>query len=165
MIKMISVRFGFFLGFLATVALMAFAYFLEYHGFIPCPLCLSQRVMMIGLVLTCFIGMLRAFKKSGNIVLCIFGLIFSLGGMLLAARQTWLQYAPVQGDGGCGVSLQYLLSVFPITEVIQIVWHGGAECSEVGWTILGLSLAEWSIVTFGMFFIFIILQFKRSLNK
>jgi disulfide bond formation protein DsbB len=157
-----SVQFGYFLGFVVLVFLMGFVFFLQQQGLIPCPLCILQRIMMLALSVVFFIAMLRPFKKAGNLVLGMMGLFITLFGMLLAGRQSWLQYTPPIGQGGCGVNLKYLLSILPVTDVAKMIWQGGTECSELGWVFLGLSLAEWSLITFGLFFIFIILQLKRS---
>jgi disulfide bond formation protein DsbB len=162
---MISVRFGYFLGFIAILFLMGFAYFLQHQGLIPCPLCILQRIMMISLCILFFIGMIRSFKKTGNIILGSMALILSLMGMLLAGRQSWLQYMPPQESGGCGVSLEYLLSILPVSDVAKMVWQGGTECSELGRVFWGMSLAEWSLMAFGIFFIFVVLQLKRSLRQ
>jgi disulfide bond formation protein DsbB len=159
-----SVRFSYFLGFIVLLFLMGFVFFLQQHGLIPCPLCILQRMMMIALSVVFFMGMLLPLKKTGNIILGIMGLMVTVAGMLLAARQTWLQYTPPIGQGQCGVSLQYLLSILPITDVAKMIWQGGTECSELGWVFLGMSLAEWSLITFGLFFIFVILQLNRSLK-
>jgi disulfide bond formation protein DsbB len=163
--KMISVRQGYLLGFIVIILMISFVYFLESQGIVPCPLCLLQRMMMISLTIIFGIGMLFPFKKVGNILVGLLGLIITFCGMLLAGRQVWLQHMPPIGNGGCGVSLQYLLSVLPFTDVLKLVWQGGAECSERGWIFLYLSLAEWSLILFGIFFIFVMVQLKRGLKK
>jgi len=159
-----SIQLGYFLGFIITLCFMGFTFFLQSQGLIPCPLCLLQRIMMILLSLVFFIGMFSPFKKTGNIILGLIGLLITFAGMLLAGRQAWLQYIPPLNQGGCGVSLTYLLSILPITDVAKMIWQGGTECSELGWVFLGLSLAEWSLIIFGFFFLFVILQIKRSLK-
>jgi protein dithiol:quinone oxidoreductase len=159
-----SVRVNYFLGFVVLLFLMGFSFLLQYQGIVPCPLCLLQRMMMMALIIVCFIGIVCPFKKTGYIVLNMVGLLISLMGMLLAGRQIWLQYTPPIGQGECGVSLYYLLNILPMADVAKIVWQGGTECSEVGWVFLGLSLAAWSLLLFGSFFIFMIWQLKRSLK-
>jgi disulfide bond formation protein DsbB len=163
--KLISVRQGYMLGFFIILLLEGFVYFLQSEGISPCPLCLLQRWMMGALCALFFVGMLFHFKKTGNKVIGIIGILITLTGMLLAGRQTWLQHIPPIGNGGCGVSLQYLVSVLPFFDVLKLVWQGGTECSETGWVFLHLSLAEWSLILFGIFFIFVILQLKRSLKR
>jgi len=160
--KTLSIRFGYFLGFIAILFVIGFDYFLQSHGLIPCPLCILQRIMMIALSIVFFIGMLRNYRRVGNTILCILGIFITFFGMILAGRQSWLQHVPPVGTGECGVSLDYLLSLLPLNEVAKMVWQGGTECSELGWVFLRLSLAEWSLIMFGFFFIFVIVQLKRS---
>lgn len=160
----VSVRRAYFFSFLILVCFTGFTFYLQSQGFTPCALCLLQRSLMIILSIVFFIGMLFHFNKWGTLLFGMSGLIVTFAGMLLAGRQSWLQYMPPQGSGNCGVSLQYLINILPMTEVAKMVWQGGTECSELGWVFMGLSLAEWSLITFGVFFIFILLQLKRSLN-
>lgn len=165
MMKAISIQRGYFLGFIVILLMVGFVFFLQSRGVLPCPLCLLQRMMMMALSVVFFIGMLWPFKRIGNSVLGVLGMAITVGGMLLAGRQVWLQYLPPMSTGGCGVNLQYLLSILPFTDVMKIVWQGGTECSALGWVFLHLSLAEWSLVAFGGFFIFVLVQFKRGLAQ
>jgi disulfide bond formation protein DsbB len=163
--KTLSVRQGYLVAFLIILLIMGFIFLLQSQGIVPCPLCLLQRMMMIFLSLTFFMGMLFPFKKKGNLFVGIMGIIITSAGMLLAGRQAWLQHMPPVGNGGCGVSLQYLFSLLPLTDVMKLVWQGGTECSELGWVFLHLSLAEWSFILFGLFFIFLGWQLKRSFRN
>ena len=87
-----------------------------------------------------------------------------VGGILLSGRQVWLQHVPPSSLGECGASLTYMFQTLPVMKVINHVWTGGIECSQQGWTFMYLSLAEWSLLGFLGFFVFAVLQLKRSLD-
>jgi disulfide bond formation protein DsbB len=53
----------------------------------------------------------------------------------------------------CGADLNYLMEILPVTEVINKVLTGSGECGKVDWTLLGLSMPWWvliSLVLLGM---------------
>ena len=75
-------------------------------------------------------------------------LLFSLGGAALAGRQIWLQNLPADQVPACGPSLDYMLDVFPLQEVITVMLQGTGDCAEVQWTFLGLSIPGWSLFWF-----------------
>ena len=46
----------------------------------------------------------------------------------------------------CGPSLDYLMDVFPLAEVLSLVLSGDGTCAEVVWTFLGISIPGWTLV-------------------
>jgi len=46
----------------------------------------------------------------------------------------------------CGASLNYMLEVFPLTDVIRKVLTGSGECAVVSWSFLGLSMPAWVLL-------------------
>jgi disulfide bond formation protein DsbB len=80
-------------------------------------------------------------------------ILFSAVGMGLAIRQVWIQHNPSAGASECGVSLQYMLQVLPLHEVMQKILVGSAECTVRSWEFLSLGMAAWAIVWFALFFL------------
>jgi disulfide bond formation protein DsbB len=161
----LSIRFTYFIGFLLIVALLGTAAYLElYEGINPCPLCILQRIVLIALGVIFFFAMVFKTNRIVQYLLGLLGLMVSLGGVLLAGRQVWLQHIPQDGMGECGVSLQYMFKIFPFYEAIKHIWRGGIECSQHDWEFLRLSLAEWSFLWFVGFFILGLIQLKRLTN-
>jgi disulfide bond formation protein DsbB len=87
--------------------------------------------------------------------------VFSTLGASLAGRQVWLQHLPADQNAGCGASLDYLLQVFPLKDVLQKILEGTTECSKVGMEFLHVSLAGWSLICFCIFILISIFQFCR----
>jgi disulfide bond formation protein DsbB len=161
-----KVRFGYFLGFLLIVFLLALAEYLEvYKGMIPCPLCMLQRIVLMVLGILFLIAMMFPMKAMGSFFIGLSSLLTCVGGILLSGRQVWLQHAPPVNLGECGASLTYMFHTLPLIDVLKHIWTGGIECSQQGWAFMHLSLAEWSLIGFVGFFVFAVLQLKRSLSK
>ncbi|MDR3490493.1 MAG: disulfide bond formation protein B [Gammaproteobacteria bacterium] len=144
-----SPRSTYLIGFFGITVLLALAMYLQiYEGLTPCPLCMLQRFMLIGLGALFFIGAVIKFNNIFHRLLAFANCVFAVLGMVLAGRQVWLQHLPPSTGGDCGASLDYMMQVLPLTEVIKKVFIGGAECSQVNWVLFQLSLAEWSLICF-----------------
>ncbi len=141
-------------GFLITILLLGITFFLQqYDGFIPCPLCILQRITLCLLGILFFTGSLFSFKKTGAIFLGLLTSLVALLGTLLSGRQVWLQHIPSQTNADCGASLQYLIHVLPFDQIMAKILQGTSECAQKGWDFLSLSLAEWSLICFSGFFV------------
>ena len=44
--------------------------------------------------------------------------------------------------------MDYLLDVFPLTEVLTMVLSGDGTCAEVVWEFLGISIPGWTLLGF-----------------
>jgi disulfide bond formation protein DsbB len=112
-------------------------------GLEPCPMCIMQRCALLGVGLVALIGALHNRRAW---VYGTLAMLIALAGWGVAAQQSWLQLHPEQATG-CGASFGYLLETFPLFEALSQVFQAG-DCSEKGWTFLGLSIANWCLVTF-----------------
>jgi disulfide bond formation protein DsbB len=148
-------RFSYFSAFLCVCVLIGVTYYLQiFANFNPCPLCILQRITLMALGIIFFFGALLRLEKSGKLTLSVLAYLLALIGALLAARQVWIQHLPPNASPDCGASLEYMLQALPLLQVLQHILSGGTECSLVNWTFLGLSLAEWSLISFCGFLFF-----------
>lgn len=134
-------------------ALLAFAFYLQHSlDLEPCPMCILQRISLMGVGIAALIGSLWGHK----IWLGLWGLLawgISGFGGFVAARQSFLQWYPPE-FATCGRDFYGVLeSNFPLREKIPMFFKGTADCSMVDWTMLGLSIANWSFIAFTGFFI------------
>ena len=125
--------------------LLSAAFLLEivFHQ-LPCPLCVIQRLFLIGMIL---VTLLPPYRKPH----CWQAVVFTLLSMLalsVALRQVYLQLMPQAQLSGCGGDLRFMLQNLPFLQVIFEVYHGSGSCSEMGMTFLGLSLAMWAAFAF-----------------
>lgn len=161
--KKLSLRTLYFMGFILTASLLCITFYLEnFDGFVPCPLCILQRIILVLLGIVFLMGMLFAVKRLGNMLLSLLASVFALIGIFLSGRQVWLQHMPPDKNADCGANLQYLIHVLPFDQVLAKILHGTAECAQKGWEFLQLSLAEWSLICFIGFFILSLFLIIRS---
>ena len=157
-----SPRSLFFLAFLASLALMGAALYLEHVvGLEPCPLCVVQRIAVIGFGLVCLIAALHAPGTVGRRVYAVLALLFAAAGGATAGRQIWLQGVPADQLPACLPSLDYMMEALPFQDIVRLVLHGSANCAEVNWTLFGMSIPEWSLLGFVAMALFALLQLLR----
>jgi disulfide bond formation protein DsbB len=146
-----SPRFGYALGALVCVCLLAFALFLQYYEYQdPCPLCILQRLAFIALTIVFVVAALHGPARTGSYVYSTLLVVITLFGGGIAMRQVWLQHLPEDRVPACGPGLDYMLDRFPLKLVLEKILKGSGECAEVGWRFIGLSIAEWSLIWFGL---------------
>jgi disulfide bond formation protein DsbB len=144
-----SFRFLSLLGFLGCALGLAFALVLQYFGHLePCPMCIFQRVAMIGTGLVFLIGGLHGPGRAGRWVYAAAAALAAAVGAGIAARHVWLQHLPPDQVPACGPTLDYLLGMMPVNEVITTVLRGDGNCAVINAQWLGLSLPGWTLAAF-----------------
>ncbi len=113
-------------------------------GLIPCPLCIFQRVAMTALGIAFLLG---ALPSDGQVlarrVAAVVVLLAAAVLAIIAARHVVIQNLPAGSVPACGATLDYMLDVFPLTDVLRKVLTGSGECAKIDWTFLGLSMPAW----------------------
>lgn len=146
-----SARTLLFAGFAACAGLIGFALYLQYFANLePCPLCMLQRVAFIALGLVFLSGALHGPGITGVRVYASLAVLTAGTGIGLAARHIWLQYNPPQFPS-CAGDLYSQLERLPLGRVIANAIRATGDCAKVDWTLLGLSIAEWSLIWFTIF--------------
>ena len=142
-------RFVFASTALACGGLLGYAYYLEIYAHLePCPMCIFQRLCYAAIMVIALSGAAHAPRRVGVYVYSGFILVAAAIGTAIAARQVWLQHLPADRVPACGPGLEYMLEALPLAEVIKNALRGTGECALVEWTLLGLSMAEWSLGCF-----------------
>jgi disulfide bond formation protein DsbB len=141
-------RKGNLLGLLACAGLMGYALFAQYGlGLEPCPLCILQRVAVISVGI---LFLLAFAHNPGDRGARVYGVLIDLAaiaGILVAARQIWIINQPPGSVAECGASLDYMMAVLPLHEVLGKVLSGSGECAKVDWTFLGLYMPTWVLIS------------------
>lgn len=159
-----TIRSTYLAGFIIISALLLTSvYFQVFDGIMPCPLCILQRITFGILGILFLIGIFAYAKRGMRLFINVLCGIFSLLGIFLAGRQVWLQHFPSGDSSECGVSLQYMMQVLPVNEVIQKIFAGSAECTQRGWEFLNMNMAEWSLICFAGFLILSLYLFIREI--
>ena len=141
-------RLPFFGLFLVGSGLLAFGLYLQHVvGLEPCPMCIMQRYAFAGAIAVGLIGGLHGSVGGARRVYGVLISLFALAGGGVATWQSWLQRQP-PNLAECGPGLEYMMESFPLTEVLPMIFRGAGDCSAIDWTFLGLSIANWSLVSF-----------------
>ena len=156
--------------FLFSIALLGAALFVQLvMGLEPCPLCILQRMALITIGLVGLIAFLHNPAWLGDKV---YGLLLMLGGLCsagIAIRQVWLLSLPAEEAASCGPGLEIWLDRFitylPQGQATEVLLRSGASCTDVAWTLLGLSLPQLTAPLFILMALYLIwLFFKRAHN-
>lgn len=113
----------------------------------PCPLCIFQRLlyMVIGVV-----ALLGAFAPAGRLLWAVLITLTAAGGAAVAGYQTWMQAFPHLATE-CSYSDPNAIE--RLVDWLGMQWPSlflaTGFCSGRDWEFLGLSLANWSLLTFG----------------
>lgn len=144
-----SSRVAFAAGAMICIALLAYAYYLQYvKGLEPCPLCMVQRFFFYAVMALFIVAAIHGPRGSGALVYSALITLFAAGGAAAAGRQVWLQHLPPDKVPQCGPDLFFMLENFPLSRTWEKLFYGTGECAVVDWKFLGLSIAGWSLVWF-----------------
>jgi len=139
-----QVNFG---GALACALLLAYAYYLQFfQGLEPCPLCVFQRVAVFALGVVFLLATLHDPGKTGARTYGVLIDLVALAGIAVAARHIYIQSLPLGQVPSCGATLDYMLEIFSVAEVIRTVLTASGECGVVDWSFLGLSMPWWVLI-------------------
>jgi len=128
---------------------MAYALFAQYVlNLEACPLCIFQRVAFLAAGLVFLVAGLHSPEGLGCRGYALLGVAATGTGAAIAARHVYIQNLPADRVPSCGPGLDYLWDVFPVVEVIEMVFTGSGECAEINWSFLGLSMPGWALVWF-----------------
>lgn len=139
-----------FLGATACAAFLFYAYFAQFVLHLePCPLCIFQRVGVFANGVMFVIAALHDPAGWGRRVYGALLTLTALATIGVATRQLWIQSQPPGTVAACGASLDFMLKVFPLTDVLMKVLTGSGECARVDWRFLGLAMPAWVVIASG----------------
>lgn len=140
--------------FLVCSGLLGFGLYLQHAVHLePCPLCILQRIAFIAIGVTALAAAAHDPQRRGRAIYGSLLAMLSLAGGGVAAWQVYLQHLPPGQVPECGPGLDYMLEVMPLSKVLPMIFKGSGECAEVTWTFLDLSIAQWALGWFVLFFL------------
>lgn len=147
---------------LISLGLVVFAVVLQqvgYQGvsFLPCPLCILQRVAYLGIAIFCFLA-----ASTSPIRKFFHGLaaLSAAYGFSVAAHQVWLLSHP---ESSCGIDpLEVWINQFQLAQGLPWLFKADGLCSAKLPTILGLQVPEWSLLWFGVLLLVLLITFFRK---
>lgn len=160
--KWFSGKSGYLLGFVGSFALVALALWIQTrYQLNPCPLCISQRMVFMGLGL---LFLMTAFVKANTLVSKMFTVLLvltALGGAGIAIRHWWLQAHRDSMIADCGVGFDYMFENFPLQKALTLVFRGTGDCAAIDWTFLGLSIPQMSLLAYLSFAVYAVYLAKK----
>jgi disulfide bond formation protein DsbB len=137
-----------FAGAAVCALLLGYAYYLQYFQHLePCPLCIFQRVAVLAVGLVFLVAAVHNPQRTGARVYGALVALVALSGVGVALRHIYIQSLPAGQVPSCGATLDYMLEVFPLTQVIRTVLTGSGECGVIDWRFLGLSMPWWVLIS------------------
>ena len=144
-----------------SLSLVVFAVFLQqlgYQGFsfLPCPLCILQRISYLGIAFSCLLAAgIFPLKKPFHLL----AVLFACFGVIIAGKQVWLLSHP---DASCGIDpLETWINQFQLVQGLPWLFKADGLCSAQLPSILGLHVPEWSLLCFGVLSLTLIMTFFR----
>jgi disulfide bond formation protein DsbB len=132
-------------SFLLICAAYVFQHFMDLQ---PCFLCIVQRISIIIIGLSALTILLSTLKFSFIKYIGYLTYFISAGiGLFSALRQMYLQRFP-DPYVSCGPGYEYILENSSLAKSLPQLFLATGNCSEVDWSFIGLSMAEWMIPIF-----------------
>ncbi len=147
---------------LACIGLVGASFFVQHGlGIEPCPLCIVQRFTYLALIPVFFAA--AAARRHGRAQRTLFfsAAALTLGGLGVAGYQTYLQLFPAPLVESCSASLSYMLDTMAVTDVLAGLFHATGDCSDTSFKILGLTLAQASLLIFLGFAALLVMLLRR----
>lgn len=147
--KLLSGRTGYFLGFVASFGSVGLALWIQTrYQLNPCPLCISQRMVLMGLGLLFLVAAIQNPSQLGRKVYAALHVVTALGGAGVAIRHWWLQAHRDTMIADCGVGFDYMFENFPLKKALTLVFRGTGDCAAIDWTFLGLTIPQMALIAF-----------------
>ena len=136
-------------GFLVCAALYAYAIYVQFElGIEPCPMCIFQRIVFIVMAILFLVGAIQSPRARGRRVYALLLLLSACIGIGIAARHLWVQHQPPDLMAGCAPGWNYMIANFPFSKTLKMAFTGSADCAQVSWTFLRLSMPFWSLLCY-----------------
>ncbi len=135
---------------LGCLSMMIIALIMQYAmDMAPCPLCITQRIFVIGVGLVGFFAwLIKPSSTLGVRTFAVVGGCLAFVGGLVSARHVWIQGLPAEEAPGCGPGLGYMFETRPLFDALSLLFKGDGHCADVNWELLGLSIPGWTLVCF-----------------
>lgn len=149
------------IGFFACFGLVGLALMIQVHYHLePCPLCISQRMIFMGLGLLFLLTALLPQTLIIRLVGVILQVLTAMGGAGVAIRHWYIQAHKESMIVDCGVGFDYMFENFPFKKAVQLVFRGTGDCAAIDWTLLGLTIPQLSLIAFISFAVFAVISYR-----
>jgi protein dithiol:quinone oxidoreductase len=127
-----------------------------------CPLCVIQRMLYLLLALAAGSGLVLAARPLARTIAALSMATIAAAGSGVAAYQVWIQrFAP---NTTCGAEMPWWEAFVEWAgRLAPMLFQPNGLCSDPAWKLLGLSIAEWSLLSFfGLFLLGLFSLLRRA---
>jgi len=127
----------------ASIALIGAALYLQHaKDMLPCPLCVIQRYLFIGIAIFSLIGALAGKIRAGAGL----ALLCGLGGLAVVGKHLYVLAHP---GFSCGIDpMETTLNKIPTATMLPWLFRADGLCEAAQETVFGLNVPQWSAVWF-----------------
>lgn len=111
----------------------------------PCVMCIYERVAILGILITGILGAMAPKCRYWRVICLILWLAISIKGLMLGLEHVDYQKNPFLLQ--CGLSAKFP-AFLPLDQIFPAFFRPYGLCSDVVWSFLNLSMAEWIVVIF-----------------
>lgn len=148
---------GFTLIFIACVVVLGVALYLQHvKNLDPCPWCVVQR---IGFIVIGMVALLAALHRPRGFGIAVYGGLAGLvaaAGIAAAAYHIYLQVDPKRALACAGSMVERVLDKLALGKLMPPLLQYDGPCTLKPWSLLGLSIPEWSLVWFVILFLAVV---------
>ncbi len=147
--------------FLMAVGAMAAGLYTEHViGLEPCPLCIVQRMAYIGAGIAALAGVLLGRWTMVRRSFAALATLLCAAGAGVAGWQCWLIAHPPPWPS-CGRPFAWMLENNSLVTLLPKLFKGEGDCLTVSWTLLGLSIPQWSLGILALMTVFALIATLR----
>ena len=141
-------------------ALIGVALYLQHaHDMLPCPLCVIQRYMFLGVGVASLVAAISGKVREGTIL----ALLAALGGLYTVGKHLYVIANP---GFSCGIDpMETFLNKIPTAEYLPWLFRADGLCEGATDGIMGLAIPQWSAIWFVVLTVllaFVLLRKKRT---
>ena len=142
----------FFTGiFLVCVSLVAIALYLQHmKNLDPCPWCVAQRVAFLAIGLVALAAALIRPSAGAITMFAALATLLAVAGMAAAGYHLYIQADPARAQACVGSVVEKLIDWSRIGRWVPPVFMYDGPCTLKPWSLLGLSIPAWSLVSFAV---------------
>jgi disulfide bond formation protein DsbB len=128
-----------------SLALVGAALYLQHaKDMLPCPLCVIQRYLFLGIAIFSLIGAFANKIKA----LATLALLCALGGLGVVGKHLYVLAHP---GFSCGIDpMETVLNKIPTATMLPWLFRADGLCEAAQDTVLGLNVPQWSAVWFAI---------------
>jgi disulfide bond formation protein DsbB len=137
-----------FAGFATCAGLMGAAFFFEYVMKLqPCNMCMLQRIAISELGVVFLLAGLHDPARMGARIYAVLIAAAAAVAIALSARHVWMQMQPPGSLPSCGADFWTMVDMLPFWKVVQKIINGGGECQAILWSLFGISMPGWLVLS------------------